>query len=145
MLDPPLTPQAVADFGGKAWFSIKIESDPELPRKPLTSVFSALRACTAEAVDCSGCIKAGHLDPALGFAKSADLAKVAITGDFADLKGGPDLSAYAKIAGLAKVATSGAFADLTGGPDLSAYAKLAALGDYAKVTALSDVAKSGNY
>ena len=143
----PLSQQLLTDIGGKAWLALKIESDPELPRKPLSSVVYALRAGAAESLECSGCVKAGHLDPAVlgAYAKTADLAKVAVTGDFADLKGGPDLTAYAKTASLAKVATTGAFADLTGGPDLSAYAKIAALADYAKLAALADVAKSGNY
>ena len=134
----PLTQQVLNDLGGKGWLGLKVESDPELPRKPLASVVYALRAAVAEGLECSGCVKAGHIEGGIlaGFAKTADLAKVAVTGDFADLKGGPDLTAYAKSASLAKVALSGAFADLTGGPDLSAYAKLAAL---------ADVAKTGNY
>ena len=124
-----LTQQVLTDLGGKPWIALKIEGDPELPRKPLSSVVFALRAGAAEVLDCSGCIKAGHIDSAvLGpFAKTADLAKVAVSGDFADLKGGPDLSAYAKLALLAD------------------YAKLTALADYAKLTGLADVAKSGNY
>ena len=143
----PLSQQVLSDVGGKAWLSVKVDSDPELPRKPLTSVVYALRAGVAESLECSGCVKAGQLDSTVlgAYAKTADLAKVAVTGDFADLKGGPDLTAYAKTASLAKVATTGAFADLAGGPDLSAYAKIAALADYAKLAALADVAKSGNY
>ena len=133
----PLTATVLGSMPS-AWLGMKIESDPELPRKPMASVAFALRAGLAEGIDCSGCIKAGHIDAGLfnGFAKTADLSKVAVSGNFADLTGGPDLTAYAKTSNLAKVAISGAFTDLTGGPDLSAYAKLASL---------ADVAKSGNY
>jgi subtilisin-like proprotein convertase family protein len=133
------------------WLGVQIGTDPELPRKQLHAVAYALRAAVAEGLDCSGCIKAGQLDPGVltEFAKSAALAKVATSGDYADLKGGPDLSGYAKSAALAKVATSGDYADLQGAPDLAGYAQTAGLaavavsGKYADLNGLPTLAKLG--
>ena len=130
----PLTPQTLAGLGS-AWLGVQVASDPELPRKSLHSVAFALRA---GALDCSGCLTAEQLDPGVlaPYAKTANLAKVAVSGQFADLQGGPDLAPYAKTASLAKVALSGQFADLAGSPDL---------GVYAKTASLADVAKTGNF
>ncbi len=152
------TPLSAAVLSGlpTAFLSMQIAADAELPRQALVSVAYALRAAVAEGLECSGCVGASALDPQalaayvkttdLGaYAKSASLAKVATSGAFADLTGGPDLSAYAKTSGLAKVATSGAFADLTGGPDLSAYAKSTDLAGYVKAASLAKVAGSGAY
>jgi subtilisin-like proprotein convertase family protein len=156
------------------WFAIKVGTDAELARRPVTSVVFALRAALAEGLDCSGCIGATQLDPkALAdYAKTASLAKVATSGKFEDLSGGPDLAgyaksadlnAYAKSAGLAKVASSGDYADLKGTPDLAGYAKTANLAKvagsgayadligtpdlnvFAKLAALAKVATSGSY
>ncbi|MCB9738017.1 MAG: hypothetical protein H6747_02040 [Deltaproteobacteria bacterium] len=47
-----------------AWLGVQVGSDPELPRKPLHSVAYALvaaHAMTADAVGCTGCIKANQL------------------------------------------------------------------------------------
>jgi hypothetical protein len=133
LLDPAVVVALATPYLG-----IKIGADPELARQPMGALPYALRAATADGLDCSGCISVGHLDAAVlaPYAKAATLAKAATTGAYADLAGTPDLSPYAKIAGLAKVATSGAFADVAGTPDLSAYAKS---GDLAKV------ATSGKY
>ncbi len=161
------TPIQASVFSGlpSAYLSMKVESDPELPRQPMTAVVYALRAAVAEGIECSGCVGASALDPQVlsayvkttdlnAYAKTASLAKVATTGAFADLTGGPDLtgyaktsdlSAYAKSAGLAKVATTGAFADLSGGPDLSGYAKTTDLAAYVKAASLAKVAGSGAY
>lgn len=127
----PFSAAALANLP-TAYLGMKVESDPELPRQPMAAVPFALRASLAEGLECSGCVGAAQLDPGVlaGYAKSATLAKVATSGAFADLAGGPDLSAYAKSASLAKVATSGAYADLAGTPDLSVYSKQA---DLAKV------------
>ena len=142
--------------GDAAFVGIQVGSDPEFPRLPLHQVPYALRAKVATTVACTGCIGAEQVDPKLldGYAKTADLApfaksaelhKVAKSGKYADLTGGPDLSPFAKTADLApfaknadlhKVAKSGKYADLTGGPDLSPFAKSADL---------HKVAKSGNY
>ena len=152
------TPLSASVLSGlsTAFLSLKVESDAELPRQPLVSVAYALRAAVAEGLECSGCVGASALDPQAlaayakttdlsGYAKSASLAKVATSGAFADLTGGPDLSAYAKTSGLAKVATSGAFADLSGGPDLTAYAKSSDLSAYVKASSLAKVAGTGAY
>jgi subtilisin-like proprotein convertase family protein len=106
--------------GGELHFGVQVGNNPVLSPVPLHSVVFAWRALAAEGVDCSGCITAQHLDPKL-------------------------LADYAKKDALAKVAVSGAFADLIGGPDLSGYAKADSLAAYAKVTELADVAKSGAY
>ena len=123
------------------WLGVQIESDPGLAPKPVHSVLRAVRAGVAEAIDCSGCLTSAHLDTGVlaPFAKTADLAKVAQTGAFADLQGGPDLSAYAKLAALADVAKTGNFADLKGTPDLAAFAKSADLHKVAKSGAYADL------
>jgi subtilisin-like proprotein convertase family protein len=143
-------------LGGAPVLGVKVDPDPELPRKPVDSVLYALRAASADAVSCSGCIGATQLDPNVlaPYAKSASLAKSATSGAYADLTGAPDLSVYAKLAALAKVASSGNYADLTGAPDLTAYAKVSSLakvagtGAYADLTGLPTLAKvatSGAY
>ncbi len=123
---------------GALWLGIEIAPDPELARVPVRSVPFAGRAGIAEDLDCSGCIGPAQVAPAVlkDYAKTSALAKVATSGAYADLTGGPDLTPYALTATLAKVAQTGAFADLAGGPDLSAYAK---------TNSLTDVAKTGNY
>lgn len=98
------TPLAAAALSlSQAWVGIRVGSDPELPRKPLSSVAFALRAATAEALDCSGCIKASQLDDTAlqAYAKASDL------------------SDYVKATSLAVVAGTGAYADLGGKPTLA--------------------------
>jgi hypothetical protein len=152
--------QAALAASAGGFVAVKFDNDAELPRKPLAATLYALRAAVAAELDCSGCVKPGHLDPGVlnealkGYAKTADLHKVATSGKFSDLAGAPDTDAYAKKAELAKVAVTGAFSDLQGGPDLSGYAKKADLhkvatsgsyADLANLPALADVAKSGSY
>lgn len=112
-LDPAL-------FTGAAevWLGIQLQGDPELPRRRLLSVPFALRATLAEGLDCSGCVKLSHLDAAVlaGFAKTADLSKVALSGEYGDLQGGPDLTHYASKKELSPVALTGQYKDLTGIP-----------------------------
>jgi subtilisin-like proprotein convertase family protein len=124
-------PQAVLAKLGKPWIGVKLQNDPELPRRPLHSVAYALRAAAADGVECSGCIGLGHIDPKLfdEFAKKSALHKVAFSGKAADLDGGLDLSAYAKKAELAKVAVSGAYPDLSGTPSLADVALSGKYGD----------------
>jgi hypothetical protein len=112
-----------------AWIGVQIGTDPELPRKPLGSSPYALRAAVAEALECTGCLKAGNLDAGVlqPYAKSADLAPFAKTAD---------LSAYAKISDLAAYAKSA---------ELSSYAKTADLADYVKAASLAKVAGTGSY
>lgn len=97
-----------------AWLGISVASEPELPRQPLTSVLFAQRAGVADAVACTGCITAAALNSQVlqGYAKVADLsefvvvqslAKVAGTGNYADLSNQPS---------FAKIATSGKYSDL---------------------------------
>ena len=113
----------------KAWLGIQIGSDPELARKPLNAAPYAIRAAVAEALECTGCLKAGNLDAAVlqPYAKSADLVPYAKTAD---------LSAYAKVTDLT------AYAKKT---DLSSYATTAALADYVKASSLAKVAGTGSY
>lgn len=142
----PLDAATVALLGATPYLGIKVDSDPELPRKPLSSVPFALRAATAEAVNCTACIGAVQLDPAAlsPYAKTASLKAVATSGLYSDLTGGPDLSAYAKTASLKAVATSGLYSDLIGEPDFSAYAKLIDLAPYAKAADLAPYAKTAD-
>jgi subtilisin-like proprotein convertase family protein len=155
----PLQPSALANVPA-LWIAVKVGNEAELPRRPVTSVAFAMRTAVAEGLDCSGCVGAGQLDPKAleGYAKTSALAKVATSGKFEDLTGGPDLTGYAKTvdlgayakssdlglyaksAGLAKVATSGAYADLTGTPDLTGYAKAASLAKVAGSGAYADLA-----
>lgn len=139
--DPALIAPLAA---GVLWLGFQVSPDPELPRVPLRSVVYALRAAMADGLDCSACIKAAALDPAVlqPYAKTASLAKVATSGAFADLVGGPDLAPYAKTAALAKIATSGAYADLSGLPDLSPFAKTGALAKVASSGLFADLVGS---
>ncbi len=160
-----LAADVLVQMGATPFLGIKVEPDPELPRVPLRSVLFAMRTAVAEALDCSGCVGAKALDPAVlsQLAKAADLAGVAKSGAYADLKGAPDLGVYAKSADLHKVAKSGAYGDLGGLPDLDQYVKAASLAKvagsgeyadlkgqpdlnlYAKTAKLADVALTGKY
>lgn len=151
----PLSPATLAGMPA-VYLGLSIEADPELPRKLLSSVPFSLRAGMAEGLDCTACVGLGQLDPKIlqGYAKSADLAAIATTGAYADLKGAPklapvassgqygdltgvpDLKGLASTASLANVAFTGKYVDLSGAPDLSGYAKTAAL---------ATVATSGKY
>jgi subtilisin-like proprotein convertase family protein len=141
----PLSAGLTSDYDG-LWLGIKVGGEAELPRRPLGSVAYAMTAQVALDLKCSGCVGLAALDPAAlkDYAKLNSLAKVATTGQFSDLQGGPDLSGYAKAANLAKVANSGAYADLTGAPELSAFAKLADLANYAKAADLGAYAKAAD-
>ncbi|MFZ4578789.1 MAG: fibrinogen-like YCDxxxxGGGW domain-containing protein [Myxococcota bacterium] len=131
-LDPKLSPGVEG-----LWLGISVGADV-LPAQPLHSTLFALRAGLSDGLECSGCVTAGQLGAKVvdDLISAGKLSKVAQSGAFADLSGGPDLSAYAVAAKLAKVATSGAYADLLGAPDLAVYAKAAAL---------ATVATSGSY
>jgi subtilisin-like proprotein convertase family protein len=151
----PLSPATLAGLPS-VFLGIAVESDPEMTRKPMSSVPFSLRAGLAEGLDCTGCVTLNQLDPKVlqAYAKSADLAKVATSGAYADLAGkptlaavatsgaykdltgSPDLTGFAALSALAKVATTGNYTDLQGAPDLTAYAKTAAL---------AKVATSGKY
>ncbi len=150
----PLTGSVLT--GAALWVGLQVGTDTELPRRPLLATAFAMRAAVAESMDCTGCITAAQVDPKImsGYAKVSDLAKVATTGAFTDLNGGPDLSGLAKLTDLAAYAKSsdlGAFAKLTdlGGyaklTDLAAYAKSADLAGYVKASSLAKVAASGSY
>ncbi len=131
----PLLP---ALFAKPLQLVLQIGSDPALAAVQVGSVAVALRAGVAEELDCSGCIKAAHLDPTVtqGFVKSTDLQTYAKTTDLsayaktADLSSfakAADLADYVKAASLAKVAGTGAYADLV---DKPALAKVATTGSY---------------
>lgn len=154
----PLTPAPLAGLTN-AFIGVKIESDAELPRQLLTSTVYALRSALADGIECSGCIVAGHLDPAVlsgyakttaladyaktsalaGYAKTADISKVGGSGAYADLAGLPDLSVFAIAANLSKVATSNKYSELTGLPDLTVYALTSGLANVAKTGKFVDL------
>ncbi len=124
------TPLSAAALSlSKAWIGIQIGSDPELPRQAMASSPFALRAGVAEALECTGCLKAGNLDAAVlqPYAKSADLAPYAKTADLSGYAKTSDLGAYAKTS------------------DLSTYAKASDLADYVKAASLAKVAGTGSY
>ncbi|MFZ4580127.1 MAG: fibrinogen-like YCDxxxxGGGW domain-containing protein [Myxococcota bacterium] len=132
-----LGPDLLAGAGALS-LKVRVGDDPALAKQPLHSALFALRAAFAEGLSCSGCVTAAHLDAKVieDLIGSGGLAKVAKSGAFADLTGGPDLSGYAQLSKLAKVATSASYADLLGLPDLTVYAKAASL---------AAVAASGSY
>lgn len=134
------TPLSAATLSlASAWIGVQVGSDPELPRKPLGASPFALRAAIAEGLDCTGCLKAGHLDTGIlqpyakssdlgAYAKSADLSAYAKTADLSSFAKATDLADYVKASSLAKVAGTGAYADLIDKPTL---AKVATSGSYA--------------
>ena len=78
----------------------------------------------------------GDIPDVTVYAKIADLAAVAFSGDYDDLIDKPDLSVFARSADLANVATTGSYSDLLDKPDLSVFALS---------SSLSTVATSGSY
>ncbi len=118
----PITPGLLAS-AAQAWLGVQVGNEPELPRVALHAVAFAVQAAAAESVQCSGCIGVAQLDPKFvatllkstdvdkldlsGYAKKAELAKIAQSGHWNDLQGAPK---------LADVATSGVYADLVGAP-----------------------------
>ncbi|MBI5611092.1 MAG: hypothetical protein HY902_19625 [Deltaproteobacteria bacterium] len=129
------------------YLSMQIGTDPELARQPLGASLYALRASVAEGLDCSGCIKSAMIDSGVlqPYAKTADLSAYAKTSDLGAYAKTTDLADYAKTASLAKVATSGKYSDLSGGPDLTPYAKTADLANYVQASSLAKVAGTGSY
>lgn len=103
--------QAVLGGSKGLWLGVAVGVEPELPKTPLQSVLFARRAQVAEGLGCTGCVNANHLDPQVlgAYAKSADLANYVQAAD---------LSAYVKATALAKVAGTGQYADLVGLPVL---------------------------
>ena len=126
---------------GTLWLGVAVGGEPELPRRPLGSVAFALRTNVAEGLDCSGCVGSAQLDAAAltGLVKTADLAKVATSGNFADLAGVPSLEPYAKLSKLADVASSGQYADLLGTPKLAPVANSADYNDLKNVPVLAKI------
>ncbi len=132
----PLSPAALSLQN--AWIGVQVATDPELPRRPAGATFFALRAAVAEALECSGCVKADALDAAVlqPYAKTTDLAAYAKATDLTAYAKATDLAAYAKIADLAAYAKTS---------DLGAYAKTTDLSAYVKAASLAKVAGSGDY
>ena len=82
------------------FLSVVVGADPELPRLPLATTLYAQRAAVAEALECSGCLKAAALDSAVlqPYAKTADLSGFAKAADLSAYAKASDLDAYAKVA-----------------------------------------------
>lgn len=82
-------------FGASSavWLGLKVEGDPELPRRQLLSTPYALSASfagsatVAQSLQCTGCITNKHL-------ASGALHTVATSGDYGDLLSKPDLSVF---------------------------------------------------
>ena len=136
-----------------AWLGLQIGSDPELPRQPAGSSLYAQRAAIAENIACSGCIKAGALDPGVlsayakaadlgAYAKAADLSGYAKTTDLGTYAKTSDLNNYVKAASLALVAGSGSFNDLKDKPAISDAGKTGAYGDLTGKPVLAKVGTS---
>jgi len=131
--------------GGALWLGVAVNGEPELARRPLTTVASSLRAAIAEGLECSGCVGAAQLDPAAldAYVKKSALHKVAASGAYADLGGLPDLSQYVQAGALAKVAGTGQYTDLVGAPKLADVATTGAWGDLKDAPKLAAIATSG--
>ena len=88
----PLNSEAFA-AAATVWLGLKVEGDPELPRRQLLSTPYALSAsfagsaAVAQSLQCTGCITDQH------FAAGA-LHAVATSGDYGDLLSKPDLSVF---------------------------------------------------
>ncbi len=132
----PLAQAALAQ--GPGWLGVTVGTDPEMARRPVGAALYALRAGVAEALECSGCLKASHLDAGVlqPYAKSADLSVYAKSSDLSAYAKSSDLTAYAKSTDLSAYAKS---------TDLSAYAKSTDLQDYVKAASLAKVAGTGSY
>jgi hypothetical protein len=135
-----------------AWLGLQIGTDPELPRRPLGAAPFALRAAMADGLDCTGCIKAGHMDAAVlqpyakasdlsGYAKLSDLTGYVKASDLSSYAKTSDLADYVKAASLAKVAGTGSYADLINKPTLAA---VASSGSYADLSNKPVQAKLGD-
>ncbi len=100
----PLTGSVLA-AGTSPMLALAVASDPELPRKPIASVPFAVRAGTAESIDCTGCVSATALAPSVFAAITAasNLAKVATTGAYADIVGTPTLVALGQACATGQV------------------------------------------
>jgi len=103
----PLTPGLLGEK--ELWLSIKVLGEPELPRVRLNAVPYAVRARLAEKLVWDG-VTCPKGKVSVGRDKTGKLVCV----DDADTT--YDLSPYAKSADLAKVAKSGKYADLAGKP-----------------------------
>lgn len=81
--------------GMAAWIGVAIGKDPELPRVALHKVPYAIRADSAAALACTGCVTSAHLAAGVlaGYAKTASLAPVATSGSYSGLKDKPTLVA----------------------------------------------------
>lgn len=136
------TPLTGAIFGKPLQLVLQVGTDPALPAVQLGAVPVALRAGAAEELDCSGCIKAGHLESGLlsPYVKSSELQAYAKTADLSGYAKTADLADYVKAAALAKVAGTGSYADLTNQPNL---AKVATTGSYADLVNAPVLAKVG--
>ncbi len=97
------------------WLGITVGSEAELPRLPLYKVPYAIRAdhaataataTTASAVSCTGCIGKSHLDATYTatLVSKTDLAAVATSGAFKDLKDVPAMVTTAQTCGAGQVA-----------------------------------------
>ena len=129
------TPLTQSLLNGERWLQLQIGIDPAVPAVQLQATPYAIRAALAEELDCSGCVKAGHLDPAAlqAYAKTADL------GGFAKAT---DLSEYVKAASLAKVAGTGSFTDLLDKPKLADVATTGSYGDLTNTPVMAQLGKA---
>ena len=138
------TPLSQAILNGERWLQLQVGIDPAVPAVQLQATPYAVRAALAEEIDCSGCVKAGHLDPGVlqAYAKAADLAQYAKAADMSGFAKASDLNDYVKAASLAKVAGTGSFGDLVDKPKLADVASTGSYGDLANVPVLAHVGKA---
>ena len=73
----PLDPKTVS--GGQLWFGLKVGTDPELPRQPLRSSITSLRAAVADGLGCTNCVQAS----AVGFTYAGSATKGGAASDLA--------------------------------------------------------------
>lgn len=93
-LDPTLFAENPILFVGVA-----AQGEPELPRQRVHHAAVAMHSYSTTSLQCTGCIQADHLNPAIlsSVVSDLDLHPVAKSGAYADLTGTPDVS---KLAGL---------------------------------------------
>jgi len=113
----------------------------------------AQRAAVADALDCSGCVKAAALEASVlqpyakasdlsAYAKASDLSGYAKATDLGNYAKASDLADYVKASSLASVAASGSFNDLKDKPQLADVAKTGAYGDLGGKPVLAKVGSS---
>ncbi|MDP6944281.1 MAG: hypothetical protein QF464_09035, partial [Myxococcota bacterium] len=107
--DTPLDPSLFA-ASGALWLGVTVETDPELPRRPMGTTPYAFQSASASGLNCSGCVEPEALSPAsLQVVREEALVAVAEAG-YATNAGGLPLDGAA--AGVDATDVQGAIGEL---------------------------------